>query len=80
MYQSLRKSSIISVSVGSLSETLNGENDPALGIMNYDIWGSWSSTVGPNAPLNDSCAPTQDGSAVSAVKAWTSAGFPADQV
>ncbi|KAJ3893612.1 glycoside hydrolase family 18 protein [Lentinula edodes] len=51
-----------------------------ISIMNYDIWGSWSPTVGPNAPLNDSCAPTQDGSAVSAVKAWTSAGFPADQV
>ncbi|KAK7439400.1 hypothetical protein VKT23_017621 [Stygiomarasmius scandens] len=51
-----------------------------IGIMNYDIWGSWSSTVGPNAPLNDTCATTQAGSAVSAVKAWTSAGFPADQI
>ncbi|KAJ3780755.1 glycoside hydrolase family 18 protein [Lentinula aff. detonsa] len=51
-----------------------------ISIMNYDIWGSWSPTVGPNAPLNDSCAPIQDGSAVSAVKAWTSAGFPADQI
>ncbi|KIK70248.1 glycoside hydrolase family 18 protein [Collybiopsis luxurians FD-317 M1] len=51
-----------------------------ISIMNYDIWGSWSSTVGPNAPLNDTCAPTKDGSAVSAVKAWTSAGFPADQI
>ncbi|KAI0320490.1 glycoside hydrolase family 18 protein [Amylostereum chailletii] len=49
-------------------------------VMNYDIWGSWSPTVGPNAPLDDSCAPVQDGSATSAVKTWTAAGFPADQI
>ncbi|KAI0701967.1 glycoside hydrolase [Cytidiella melzeri] len=51
-------------------------------IMNYDIFGSWSSAVGPNAPLDDSCAPAaqQQGSAVSAVKAWTDAGFPANQL
>jgi len=50
--------------------------------MNYDIWGSWSSAVGPNAPLNDSCAMPSDqqGSAVSAVKAWTNAGMPANQI
>ena len=50
--------------------------------MNYDIWGSWSDTVGPNAPLNDSCVPSQyqQGSAVSAVKAWTAAGFPACEI
>ncbi|KAH8101852.1 glycoside hydrolase [Cristinia sonorae] len=49
-------------------------------IMNYDVWGSWSKTVGPNAPLNDSCDPNGQGSAVSAVKAWTDAGFPANQL
>ncbi|CAE7201703.1 unnamed protein product, partial [Rhizoctonia solani] len=52
-------------------------------IMNYDIWGPWSDTTGPNAPLNDTCASnaTQKvGSAVSAVEAWTKAGFPADQL
>ncbi|KAI8986628.1 glycoside hydrolase [Trametes punicea] len=51
-------------------------------IMNYDVWGSWSNAVGPNAPLNDTCAPAADqqGSAVSAVKAWTGAGFPANQL
>ena len=52
-------------------------------IMDYDIWGSWSKTAGPNAPLNDSCVtnPAQaGGSAVSAVSAWTKAGFPADQI
>ena len=50
--------------------------------MNYDVWGSWSPTVGPNAPLNDSCAAAanQQGSAVSAVKAWTTAGFPCNQI
>jgi len=48
--------------------------------MAYDIWGSWSKSVGPNAPLNDSCAPTQAGSATSAVTAWTNAKFPADQI
>ena len=50
--------------------------------MNYDVWGPWSNGVGPNAPLNDSCAPTtdQEGSAVSAVKAWSTAGFPANHI
>ncbi|PSR78640.1 hypothetical protein PHLCEN_2v7387 [Hermanssonia centrifuga] len=51
-------------------------------IMNYDIWGSWSNAVGPNAPLNDSCAlpANQQGSAVSAIEAWTQAGLPANQL
>lgn len=48
--------------------------------MNYDVWGSWSPTAGPNAPLYDSCAPAQDGSAQSGVTAWTAAKFPANQV
>lgn len=54
-----------------------------IAIMNYDVWSSeWSSGAGPNAPLNDSCAASDDqfGSAVSAVNAWTSAGFPANQI
>ncbi|KLO18737.1 glycoside hydrolase [Schizopora paradoxa] len=51
-------------------------------IMNYDVWGSWSTGVGPDAPLNDSCAATanQQGSAVSAIKAWTKAGMPPSQI
>jgi len=51
-------------------------------IMNYDVWGSWSSGVGPNSPLDDSCASSanQQGSAVSAVNAWTKAGFPVSQI
>lgn len=51
-------------------------------VMDYDVWGSWFSTVGPNSPLNDTCAASanQQGSAVSAVKAWTDAGMPANQI
>lgn len=50
--------------------------------MNYDIWGSWSSTVGPNAPLSDTCAAVdnQQGSVVTAVARWTAAGMPIDQI
>lgn len=51
-----------------------------LAIMNYDVWGPWSNGIGPNAPLDDSCAPTQVGSAKSAIAAWTGAKFPANQV
>ena len=53
-----------------------------IAIMNYDIWGSWSPAVGPNAALNDTCAPPQyqQGSAVSAVQAWTSAGLPRNKL
>ncbi|KAL0958061.1 hypothetical protein HGRIS_000239 [Hohenbuehelia grisea] len=51
-----------------------------IAIMGYDIWGAWSTGVGPNAPLDDSCSPTPAGSATSAVKAWTAAGFPANQI
>ncbi|KAF5383230.1 hypothetical protein D9615_004978 [Tricholomella constricta] len=52
-----------------------------IAIMAYDIWGSWSTAgVGPNAPLDDSCAPTKAGSATSAVEAWTAAEFPANKI
>ncbi|KAJ3992507.1 glycoside hydrolase superfamily [Lentinula boryana] len=51
-------------------------------VMNYDVWGSWSTGVGPNAPLNDSCAAkaNQQGSAVSAVTAWYTAGMPVEKI
>lgn len=51
-------------------------------MMGYDIWGSWSSAVGPNAPLADACAPTQDqqGSATGAINSWTAAGMPANKI
>lgn len=54
-----------------------------IAIMAYDIYGTWSTAgAGPNAPLQDSCAPSnnQFGSCESAVKAWTAAGFPANQI
>ncbi|KAF4588706.1 hypothetical protein EYR40_010260 [Pleurotus pulmonarius] len=53
-----------------------------IAIMNYDIWGSWSPTVGPNAPLFDSCAAqgNQAGSATSAIVAWSTAGMPLNQI
>ncbi|KAL1738184.1 glycoside hydrolase, partial [Schizophyllum fasciatum] len=48
----------------------------------YDLWGTWSESVGPNAPLNDSCAAEQNqqGSAVTAVKRWSEAGMPLDKI
>ena len=51
-------------------------------IMNYDVWGDFSPTVGPNSPLDDACAAEEDreGSAVSAVWAWRNAGFQPDQI
>ena len=53
-----------------------------IAIMDYDVWGSWSASVGPNAPLNDTCASedNQQGSAVSAVEAWTAAGMPVSSI
>jgi len=50
--------------------------------MAYDIYGPWSATAGPNAPLFHTCAPPaqQVGSADGAIKAWTNAGFPAAKV
>ncbi|KAG6837837.1 hypothetical protein H0H93_016205 [Arthromyces matolae] len=71
---------------GNPSSNVSGFGDVLdfIVIMNYDI--SSSSTpnagVGPNSPLYDNCAPTQDqdGSAQSAVDAWTNAGMPKDRI
>nr|AFD19009.1 chitinase 2 [Coprinellus congregatus] len=60
-----------------------GEVFDVLAIMNYDIYGPWADTTGPNAPLRDSCSTnpaTRLGSAESAVAAWTEAGFPAEKL
>ncbi|KAJ3998026.1 chitinase [Lentinula boryana] len=53
-----------------------------IAVMNYDVWGSWSATVGPNSPLADSCAASenQQGSASTAVKNWNGAGMPLDKI
>jgi len=81
MYQPLLMFSIILVSsIRCCSCDYPSPRSLLAAIMNYDVWGSFSSTVGPNSPLDDSCAPTKAGSAVSAVKAWTGANFPANQV
>ncbi|KAG0700892.1 glycoside hydrolase superfamily [Suillus ampliporus] len=51
-------------------------------VMNYDVWGPWFSTVGPNTPLKDTCTSSanQEGSAVSAVKGSTDAGRLTHQI
>ena len=53
-------------------------------VMNYDVWGPWTPTAGPNSPLNDSCASDPStqaiGSAVQGVTSWAAAGFPLDQI
>lgn len=65
---------------------LCGSNcDDTVAIMNYENYGPWTSTSGPNAPLdnNETCtgiSEPQGSSAVASVKAWTDAGFPANQV
>ena len=48
-------------------------------IMNYDVKSNSSVGAGPISPLDDACAPqgAHNGSAKSAVTAWTSAGMPA---
>ncbi|KAI0307299.1 glycoside hydrolase family 18 protein [Multifurca ochricompacta] len=50
-------------------------------LMNYDTWGA-SPNPGPNAPLNDACRnSTQPAvSADAAIRSWTAAGFPPDQL
>ncbi|KAJ7044701.1 endochitinase [Mycena alexandri] len=51
-------------------------------IMAYDINGPWGTETGPNAPLDDSCAPPafQKGSVISAVDTWEKAGMPLNQI
>ncbi|TFY68804.1 hypothetical protein EVJ58_g790 [Rhodofomes roseus] len=73
--------------VGANGSSLSNVSDFAavldwVNVMNYDVHGSWDTTVGPNAPLNDTCANATAavGSAVSAVAAWTAAGMPAHQI
>ncbi|KAJ8522162.1 hypothetical protein ONZ45_g1245 [Pleurotus djamor] len=63
--------------VSAFSEVLD-----YIAIMNYDVWWMSSATIGPNAPLRDSCAAPQNqhGSAESALASWVNAGFPAEQI
>ncbi|CDZ96766.1 glycoside hydrolase [Phaffia rhodozyma] len=52
-----------------------------ISIMVYDVWGS-SSTPGPNAPLSDGCGNSLQplANAYAAVKSWSTAGFPVNQI
>ncbi|KAI8139456.1 glycoside hydrolase superfamily [Fennellomyces sp. T-0311] len=51
-------------------------------IMGYDVNGIWNEEAGPNAPLyyENQADGIDTSSADSAVKAWTNAGIPADQL
>ncbi|KAJ2466989.1 hypothetical protein GGI02_004186, partial [Coemansia sp. RSA 2322] len=49
-------------------------------LMQYDINGGWSKTTGPNAPFNFEQGKGDSFSFVSAIDAWTSAGWPAGQL
>jgi hypothetical protein len=50
--------------------------------MHYNVWGSLSPYVEPNAPLNDTCAPptARNSSAVAAIESCNTAGMPANQI
>ncbi|KAJ0104251.1 hypothetical protein J7T55_001738 [Diaporthe amygdali] len=68
---------------GARSADLSGFADVLdyLMIMNYDIYGAWATTAGPNAPLDSSCdARNNQGSGKLGVQAWIDAGVPADKI
>ncbi|KAF5022188.1 hypothetical protein F66182_5775 [Fusarium sp. NRRL 66182] len=50
-------------------------------IMSYDIYGPWTTTAGPNAPLARKCDSRNDqGSAEEAIAQWEAAGIPKSQL
>ncbi|KAH7143561.1 glycoside hydrolase superfamily [Dactylonectria macrodidyma] len=50
-------------------------------IMNYDLYGAWSATGGPNAPLSRTCdSRNNQGAGDEAVAKWTAAGIPSSQL
>lgn len=68
---------------GNRSTELSGFADVLdyMMIMNYDIYGAWASTAGPNAPLDSACdARNIMGSGKMGVQAWLDAGVPADKL
>lgn len=68
---------------GNRSTDLSGFADALdyLMIMNYDIYGAWATTAGPNAPLASACDPRNNqGSGKLGVQAWLDAGVPADKL
>lgn len=68
---------------GNRSTDLSGFADALdyMMIMNYDIYGAWATTAGPNAPLDSACDPRNNqGSGKLGVQAWLDAGVPADKL
>ncbi|KAJ2555183.1 hypothetical protein EV175_002339 [Coemansia sp. RSA 1933] len=51
-----------------------------INLMQYDINGAWNTETGPNAPLNFEQGKGLQASFVSAIDAWTGAGWPANQI
>ncbi|KAF5012338.1 hypothetical protein FDECE_1565 [Fusarium decemcellulare] len=50
-------------------------------IMNYDLYGAWSPTGGPNAPLSRTCdTRNNQGAGDEAVEKWSAAGIPSSQI
>ncbi|KAJ2721830.1 hypothetical protein GGI07_003713 [Coemansia sp. Benny D115] len=49
-------------------------------MMQYDINGGWNKETGPNAPMNFENGKGLQASFVSAIDAWTGAGWPANQL
>ncbi|KAJ2817667.1 hypothetical protein IWW50_006093, partial [Coemansia erecta] len=49
-------------------------------LMQYDINGAWNPETGPNAPFNFEAGKAAPMSFVSAIDAWTTAGWPASQL
>jgi chitinase len=68
---------------GSRSKDLSGFASVLdyLMIMNYDIYGAWASTAGPNAPLDSACDKRNImGSGKMGMQAWLDAGVPANKL
>ncbi|KAM0211741.1 hypothetical protein ACHAQD_010151 [Fusarium lateritium] len=68
---------------GAASKNLDGFSDVLdyIMLMNYDLFGAWSPTAGPNAPLSRSCDPRNNqGAGDEGVAQWISAGMPASQL
>ncbi|KAJ2210354.1 hypothetical protein IW140_006385 [Coemansia sp. RSA 1813] len=51
-----------------------------INLMQYDFNGAWNNDTGPNAPLNFEKGKGVQSSFVSAIDAWTKAGWPASQI
>lgn len=50
-------------------------------IMNYDIYGAWAATAGPNAPLAFACdARNNQGGGKEGIAKWHAAGLPMNKI